>query len=173
MNFLKAEAALRKPTPDYTTAKTAYVNGISLNFDLLTTKYNVNIISGKEITPTAKNDYLNNPAIVPVTATGMTLTRIMLQKYIAMYGWGMHVTWADMRRYHYTDLDPATSQQVYAGFVPPSGTNLFAQNLTKLVYRTRPRYNSEYLYNIPALTAIGAFPTNNDYHTKQCWFSLP
>jgi hypothetical protein len=78
-----------------------------------------------------------------------------------------------MRRYHYTNLDPATGQQVYAGFTPPSGSNLFSQNNGKLVYRTRPRYNSEYLYNIPALTAIGAYPINNDYHTKEMWFSKP
>ena len=76
-------------------------------------------------------------------------------------------------RYHYTNIDPSTGAQVYANFNPPSGTSLHASNLTKLVYRCRPRYNSEYLYNIPALTSIGAYPPGNDYHTKECWFSLP
>jgi len=171
MQFLKAEAHLRKG--ESSLALAAYTNAISLNFDMLVEKYNTNIPAGKEITPANKAAYMANTAVIPSTPSGLTLTRIMLQKYIAMYGWGMHNTWADMRRYHYTDIDPATGQQVYAGFTPPSGTSLFPQNLGKLVYRTRPRYNSEYLYNIPALTGIGAYPVNNDYHTKETWFSKP
>jgi Starch-binding associating with outer membrane len=177
MQFLKAEALIRKT--DYANAKIAYVNGISLNFDMLATNYNVNIPVGKDINAGNKAAYLANPAVVPVSpdATNMTLTKVMLQKYIAMYAWGIHDTWADMRRYHYSDIDPATGQQVYAGFKVPSGADLFSgstgSNNGKLVYRTRPRYNSEYLYNIPALTLIGAYPVGNDYHTKKCWFSEP
>ncbi len=169
MLFLKAEAALRKG--DKATSLTAYTTAISLNFDMLSTKYSTNIIAGKEITVANKEAYMTNPAVIPATSAGMTLTRIMLQKYIAMYAWGVHNVWADMRRFHYTDLDPATSLQVYAGFVPPSGTSLYTNNGGKLVYRTRPRYNSEYLYNIPELTRIGAL--NNDYHTKKMWFTEP
>jgi len=99
-----------------------------------------------------------------------------------MYAWGVHETWVDMRRFHYSDIDPATSQQVYAGFKVPTGPSTaggdlysgsIGSNNGKLVYRTRPRYNSEYLYNIPALTSIGAYPVGNDYHTKECWFSKP
>jgi hypothetical protein len=173
IQFLKAEALIRKA--DYTNAKTAYVNGISLNFDMLLANYNVNIPAGKEINAANKAAYLANPIIVPdaPTAATMTRTKVMLQKYIAMYAWGVHNVWADMRRYHYTDIDPATSAQVYANFTPPAGTSLFSQNLGKLVYRARPRYNSEYLYNIPSLTAIGAYPVGNAYHTKETWFSLP
>lgn len=171
MQFIKAEAYLRKA--DKPNALIAYINGISLNFDMLTTKYAVNIPVGKEITAANKAAYLANTNIVPATAAGLTRTRIMMQKYIAMYAWGTQDVWVDMRRYHYTDLDPETGAQVYAGFTPPSGTNLHATNLGKLVYRCRPRYNSEYLYNIPSLTAIGAYPVGNDYHTKECWFSKP
>jgi hypothetical protein len=171
MQFLLAEAYLRKGNPG--ASLTAYTNAISLNFDMLTTKYTALIPSGREILPADKAAYLSNTAIVPASPAGMTLTRIMLQKYIAMYAWGVHPVWADMRRYHYTDLDPATGQQVYVGFTPPSGSNLHATNLGKLVYRCRPRYNSEYLYNIPSLTSIGAYPPGNDYHTKETWFSKP
>ncbi len=171
MQFLLAEAYLRKGNSG--ASLTAYTNAISLNFDMLTTKYSVLIPVGMEITPASKAAYLANPAIVPASPAGMTLTRIMMQKYIAMYAWGVHVVWADMRRYHYTDLDPATGLQVYPGFTPPSGSSLHASNLGKLVYRCRPRYNSEYLYNIPSLTSIGAYPPGNDYHTKECWFSKP
>ncbi len=171
MQFLKAEASLRKG--DNATALAAYINGISLNFDMLSTKYTVLIPSGMEITAANKAAYLASTAIVPSSPAGLTLTRILLQKYIAQYAWGVQVTWADMRRFHYTDLDPATGSQVYVGFTPPSGATLFSQNNGKLVYRCRPRYNSEYLYDIPSLTAIGAYPVGNDYHTKECWFSKP
>ncbi|MEI9810547.1 MAG: SusD/RagB family nutrient-binding outer membrane lipoprotein [Bacteroidota bacterium] len=178
MQFLKAEAAVRKNDPN--TAKTAYVNGISLNFDMLTSLYNTNVPAAKLLDATKKADYMNNEAIVPAAASGVTLTRILLQKYIAMYGWGFQEAWADLRRYHYNkDLDAATTRPVFAGFNVPTTSELFAgpngsgSNNGKLVQRTRPRYNSEYLYNIPALTSIGAYPTGNDYHTKECWFSQP
>jgi hypothetical protein len=52
-----------------------------------------------------------------------------------------------------------------------TGIDLFLNNNGKLVYRARPRYNSEYLYNIPELTRIGALAL--DYHTVEQWFSKP
>jgi hypothetical protein len=91
----------------------------------------------------------------------------MLQKYIALYGYGILETWVDMRRYHYTDQENGV--QVYADFVPPSGIDLFVNNNNKLVYRARPRFNSEYLYNVKELERIGAIAL--DYHTKEQWFS--
>lgn len=166
VQFMKAEALLRKG--DNANALIAYQNGISLNFDMLTTTYSANVPSARLITASTKANYLANPLVVP-SSSNLTLTHIMLQKYIALYGWGMHETWVDMRRYHYVDLDPVTGKQVYADFIPPSGNDLHPNNATKLVYRTRPRYNSEYLYNIEALTKVGAI--NLDYHTYECWFS--
>ena len=88
-----------------------------------------------------------------------------------MYGYGLVETWMDLRRFHYTDLDPATGNQVYADFTPPSGIDLFLNNNGKLVYRARPRYNSEYLYNVAALTLIGALEL--DFHTKEQWITQP
>jgi hypothetical protein len=67
-----------------------------------------------------------------------------------------------MRRYHYDPL-------VYAGFTLPSP--LFSLNNGIPAYRARPRYNSEYVWNIKALEAIGA--TATDYHTEELWFSTP
>ncbi|MEO6547790.1 MAG: SusD/RagB family nutrient-binding outer membrane lipoprotein [Ferruginibacter sp.] len=168
MQFIIAEAAYRKG--DFATSHAAYKNGISLNFDMLTTTYPQNIPAGNEITPATKDAYLLNTAIVPPTAGELTLTHIMLQKYIALYGWGVQQTWTDMRKYHYIDPDPATGGQVYANFTLPSGVNLIATNNGKPVYRARPRYNSEYLYDVPELTRIGAYQ-NNDYTTYEMWFS--
>lgn len=167
MQFDIAEAAYRKG--DKALALSAYKNAISLNFDMLTTTYPQNIQAAKVITPAIKVAYLANPAIVP-TPSELTLSQIMLQKYIALYGWGVQQTWTDMRKFHYIDPDPSTGQQVYAGFTPPSGPNLISTNNGKAVYRARPRFNSEYLYNVPELTRIGAYQ-NLDYNTYEMWFS--
>ncbi|MBL0182816.1 MAG: SusD/RagB family nutrient-binding outer membrane lipoprotein [Chitinophagaceae bacterium] len=169
MQFIVAEAAYLKG--DKTTALFAYSNGISLNFDMLTTTYPQNIPAVYAITPATKTAYLTNTLVVPGVATNLTLSQIMLQKYIALYGWGVQLTWTDMRKYHYRDPDPVTGVQVYAGFAPPSGTNLISTNNGQWVFRCRPRYNSEYLYNIPELTRIGAL--NLDYNTYRPWFALP
>jgi hypothetical protein len=176
MQFILAEAYLRKG--DATSALAAYTNGISLNFDMLSNNYALNVPAGNVITPVAKAAYLTSTAVVPSSPSGLTLTMIMLQKYIALYGWGVQETWTDMRRYHYTDSDPATGAQVYAGFTPPSGSSLFPNNNGKLVYRARMRYNSEYLYDIPSLMQVGAVSDMLgtqvlDYHTKPTWFSQP
>lgn len=173
MQFVIAEAAMKKG--DKATALTAYTNAISLNFDMLTTTYSFKVPPSRVITPAMKTAYMSNTAVVPASSSNLTLTHIMLQKYIALFGWGTHQTWIDMRKYHYNkDLDPATTKPVYVDFVTPptSPINyLVSTNLGKLVYRCRPRYNSEYLYNIPELTRIGAI--NTDYNTYECWFSQP
>jgi len=166
MQFIIAEASYRKG--DKATALAAYTNGISLHFDMLANQYAFNVPSYALITPITKSTYLSNPNVVPTNPGSLTLTQIMLQKYIALYGWGVHETWADMRRFHYTDIDPVTGAQVYADFVPGGGT-LYINNNGKYVYRARPRYNSEYLYDIPSLQKVGAL--NLDYHTYECWFS--
>lgn len=167
IQFMKAEAAFRKG--DKALALTAYTNGINLSFELLRTDYEGRIPAALKITDATKTAYMSNPAVVPTTAAALTLSQIMLQKYIALYGYGFNETWTDLRRFHYLDLDPATGKQVYAGFTIPATLNVF--NAGKLPYRCRPRYNSEYLYNIPALQSIGALAS--DYHTKEQWFTLP
>jgi hypothetical protein len=164
--FMKAEAFYRKGQKD--NAREAYITAISLHFDLLTSTYNASVPTARQITPAMKAAYLADTRVVP-TAANLTLSHIMLQKYIAMYGYGIIETWVDMRRYHYTDSEPNVPGQVYADFTPPSGSDLFVNNQNKLVYRARPRYNSEYLYNVPELERIGA--TALDYHTVEQWFS--
>jgi hypothetical protein len=169
MQFIVAEAAFKKD--DKATALAAYRNAISLNFDMLTNDYPQNIPAGRQITPAVKAAYLANPAVVPETPASLTLSQIMLQKYTSLYIWGTLQTWTDMRKYHYNeDLDPITGKPVYADFTPPTGLNLISTNNGKLTYRMRPRYNSEYLYNVPELTRIGAL--NADYNTYEMWFSM-
>jgi hypothetical protein len=164
IQFMKAEAAYKKN--DKATALAAYKQGISLHFDLLTTDYNLGIPAGDEITPAKKDAYLNNLTVVPAAEADLTLSKIMLQKYIALFGIGVSEVWTDMRRYHYTDADPVvTSTQVYADFVLPE---LFADNLGEPVYRVYPRFNSETVWNIEELKRIGADKDN--FHTTKPWF---
>jgi hypothetical protein len=169
VQFMKAEAYYRKG--DKANARAAYINGINLNFDLLTQpEYEQSVPASRRLTPAARANYLASPVVVPA-AQDLTLSHIMLQKYIALYGYGAIETWTDMMRYHYTDSEPGVPGQVYADFAPPTGNDLFLNNNGKWVYRARPRYNSEYLYNVEELSRLGALDL--DYHTKEQWFSKP
>jgi hypothetical protein len=173
MHFLKAEAAFLKG--DRATALTAYREGIRQNFlMLMSADYNVNIPVGMELTNAVLTTYLNNPAIVPSSANNLTLSMIMLQKYISLFVHGTFETWVDMRRYHYTDADPSGTGQVYADFVLPSGADLFQDNMGEPIWRYYPRFNSEYVWNILELQRIGATALN--YHAnpqEKIWFALP
>lgn len=180
IQFMKAEAAYRIGQKQ--TAYNAYREGIKLHFDLLMADYNVNVPAANVITPAIRDAYLANPAVVPVSFTNLTLSQIMLQKYIALWGHGALETWVDMRRFHYTDQDPTGGNpgvQVYTNFNPPTVPippstipDIFSpDNGGKLVYRIRPRFNSEYIWNINELIRIGALGL--DYHTKRMWFSEP
>lgn len=156
MQFIKAEAALKKG--NHAMALDAYTKGINAHFDFVNSqKNNVNIPS---ITAAERLAYLANPAIVPTVATNLTITHIMLQKYIALWGYGHIETWVDLRKFNY---DPA----IFTGFTLPA--TIFTDNNGKTVQRIRPRYNSEYVWNIDALKAIGGFDI--DFHTKKIWIT--
>lgn len=167
MQFIKAEAAYRMG--DKATALTAYKNGISSHIDFVNARNSDNGQTPVQITAAEKNAFLASPEIVPATAAGLTLSHIMSQKYIAQWGWGHNETWMDMRRYHYTDVDPASGKQVFMGFTPP--TNLYVDNGGKVAQRIRPRYNSEYVWNRASLEVIGGLSL--DYHTKPLWITQP
>ena len=168
IQFLKAEALYRKA--DKAGARIAYANGISLSIDMLNNDYSSAVPVARLITPAMKATFLANPLLVPSLAN-FNLSHIMLQKFIALYGYGFMETWADLRRFHYLDFEAGTTRQVYTDFAPPALAELFANNNQKYIYRVRPRYNSEFLYNIDALTVIGALAL--DFHTKEQWFSQP
>ncbi|MGB4775420.1 MAG: RagB/SusD family nutrient uptake outer membrane protein [Daejeonella sp.] len=166
LQFIKAEAAYK--LGDMTTALAAYKNGISAHIDFVNARNSDNVQRPTQISAAEKSTFMASTAIVP-TAANLTLSHIMCQKYIAQWGWGHLETWMDMRRYHYTDLDPITGNQVFLGFTPP--TSLYEDNGGKLVQRLRPRYNSEYVWNLPNLKLIGADAT--DYQTKPLWITQP
>ena len=170
MQFIKAEAAFRKG--DFGTAHTAYLAGINGHFDFINRNYgavrgNSTIFNGSPISTASRNSYLASANVR--SQAQLRITDIMLQKYIALWGWGFLETWVDLRRFHYLDLDPATGQQVYVNFAFP--TSFFPNNLNKPVQRVRPRFNSEYVWNLEELKRFGGDQT--DYHTYEMWFSKP
>jgi len=167
--FIKAEAYFRKG--DKANALAAYTAGINAHFDFINRssfpRANGLIYKQNPISDAERSAYLTGKNIKR-SAAALTLSDIMLQKYIALWGWGFYETWVDMRRYHYVDPDPETGLPVYRGFSLPSP--LAQENLNKPAYRARPRYNSEYVWNREELLRIGAL--NVDYHTYEIWFSI-
>jgi hypothetical protein len=177
MQFLKAEAAFRKG--DKPTAFTAYRAGINGHFDFINRNYGTYrgpapvIYNGAQISTAERTAYLASLNVKqdPIT---LTISDIMLQKYIALWGWGWVETWVDLRRYEYNvQIDPVTTLPVYRNFLLPNqvGSTFFADNLNKPAYRVRPRYNSEYVWNLEELKRFGG--EKADYHTYKPWFVLP
>jgi hypothetical protein len=164
VQFIKAEAALKMG--DQATALAAYKNGISSHIDFVNARNLDANGSPTQISAAEKSAFLADPNIVPAV---LTISHIMSQKYIAEWGWGHNELWMDMRRYHYTDIDPVSGTEVFRGFAPP--TNLYVDNGGKIVQRIRPRFNSEYVWNRAGLDVIGGLAL--DYHTVPLWITQP
>ena len=148
----------------------------------------------------AANEYLDGPFVNGLDIADFTLSHIMMQKWVALYPWGAPEAWTDMRKYHYDiaytgeypssgngwdlskvdqkwDTDPS---KVFKGFYlyPAQVThrrgtwNTF--NEGSPCYRIRPRYNSEYMWNKPALETLR--PISGMAPNYQCsipWFAYP
>ncbi|GGK72864.1 SusD/RagB family nutrient-binding outer membrane lipoprotein [Rufibacter glacialis] len=166
LQFIKAEAALK--LGNKTTALAAYRNGVEKHMDFV---YSLGTAAEKATFDQRKTAYLANPELFP-SANNLTLGHILMQKYVAQWGWGFIETWSDLRRYDYnvaTEVDPksGTARPVFAGYeLPPI---YFGENGDQPAQRVRPRYNSEYIWNRAALAKIGAL--ENNYHVKPMWFS--
>lgn len=147
LQFIKAEAAFKKGNKDL--AYSAFKKGVEAHMDYA------------KVAAADKTSYIASAAI-PQSAAALTLSDIMLQKYIALWVHGALETWVDMRRYDYNN-------QIYKGFTLPNP--YYIDNSGKPVYRLRPRYNSEYVWNLDALKKIGGdLP---DFHTTKLWFLQP
>ncbi|WP_439882067.1 SusD/RagB family nutrient-binding outer membrane lipoprotein [Pontibacter sp. MBLB2868] len=160
LQFIKAEAAWIANKKGV--ALDAYRKGVMAHMDFAR-----GYVTDKAMFDQRKAAYLASEELMPNTEAGLTLSKIMLQKYIATWGWGFLDTWSDMRRYHY-DLGNEANP-VYVGFTLPE--ELYPSNQGMPAYRARPRYNSEYMWNKEALEKIGGFDEN--YHTYETWFSKP
>lgn len=159
--FMKAEALFRKNNNvGNSAALAAYREGVGASLDFVSNPpTGTSIVSvNNSISATARAAYLSSAAVAQ-TPANLKMSDIMQQKYIASFVYGNLETWVDMRRFKY-------DTNVYQGFVMPAA--LYITNNGKLAYRIRPRYNSEYVWNVEALNTIGALAL--DYHTKEPWF---
>lgn len=160
IQFAKAEAAFVKSNSAL--AHEAYLNGIRGHMafvnNILTSWAGTPVITNAEITA-----YLASSEVAPNPGE-LTLQDIMLQKYIAQWGWAAIEAWSDLRKYDY-------STNIFKYYYVPTITELWPDNKGKLAHRVRPRYNSEYVWNKGTLEKFGALEL--DYHTQKMWFSLP
>lgn len=150
----------------------------------------------------AAQEYLNGPFVAGVTVNDLTLSHIMMQKFVALYSWGSLATWVDMRKVFYdvnytgeypyngngwnrTELDQKMDDdptKVYQGFyLHPArveGKKTMYSDTYNLegspCFRIRPRYNSEYMWNKPSLRSLRPISGMTPYY--QCsipWFCYP
>ncbi len=159
IQFIKAEAAFRDNNKAL--AYEAYRKGILAHID-----YVSNL--GPAITNSARDAYMLSASVKQSAAT-LTLKDIMLQKFISMWGYGFVETWCDLRKYNYNEGDSKGNNPYFGYFIFPK--NFFADNGGKPAQRYRPRYNSEYIWNLDALKKVGG--DQPDYHTYKMWFSQP
>lgn len=145
-------------------------------------------------------EYIAGPYVEGMTEDELTLSHVMLQKFVAMFPWGSTENWVDLRKYHYDikysgeypslnngwtlstmdhkwDTDPT---KVYKGLymapmqVENRRSKYDEENHGSPCYRIRPRYNSEYMWNKPALDALK--PIGGREENYQCsipWFAYP
>lgn len=207
MQFIKAEAYWKKG--DIAAAYEAFKTGVSASMDMVE-KYihpaaDGDVGNGDKISPAAfrtlANEYLAGPYVNGLGASNLTLSHIMMQKYVALYPWGAQEVWVDLRKYlydlanvtisnglpsggydileayHKSNEDPT---RIYKGFFLPSaqvqtrGSQLYVDNEGAPCFRIRPRYNSEYMWNMPSLQKLA--PIAGDAPNYQCsipWFAIP
>lgn len=148
----------------------------------------------------AAADYLAGPYVAQLPMADFSLSHIMMQKWVALYPWGAPEAWVDMRKYQYDikytgdyptmnngwtattldqkwDTDPT---KVYKGlYLEPAQVQLRKgsyniKNEGSPSYRIRPRFNSEYMWNLGSLDALKPIPgTADNYHTSIPWFAYP
>jgi hypothetical protein len=159
MQFIKAEAGFR--SGNKAIAYQAYLNGISAHIDFVSSL-------GTSISTAQKTAYLTSAAVKQTPET-LTLRDIMLQKYIALWGHGYVETWCDLRKFNYNVGDAAGNNPYLGVFIFPN--SFFPDNGGKPAQRYRPRFNSEYLWNLDALKKVGGDKV--DYHTYPMWFAQP
>ena len=213
LQFIKAEAQYRKnlKSDALATFKAAVAASIKTTATYIVQGTAVKGTNGKQssvigdkisatVFNTLSNNYLNSNYVNNLQLADFELAHIMMQKYVALYPWGLD-TWNDLRRYHY-DLkvgskgipESGTSwsatrtfhkadtdaSRVYKGFylyaadVTNRRTQFVSTNLGSPSYRIRPRYNSEYMWNQKALAGLQPISgLDVNYNTSMLWFCLP
>jgi len=147
-------------------------------------------------------EYEAGPYVDGLSLNDFTLSHIMMQKWVSLYPWGAIEAWVDMRKYHYdinytgdyptkgngwdddryinTKFDD-NPNKVYKGFylgatraIEFRKTLYSVYNQGSPCYRIRPRYNSEYVWNLQKLSDLKPIPgTAPFFHCSIPWFAYP
>ena len=144
--------------------------------------------------------YLDGEYVAQLPMSEFSLSHIMMQKYVALFPWGGLEAWVDMRKYHYdiaytgeyptngNGWNPTLLEQkwdtnpdkVYKGlYLQPADVQgrkgaYNINNEGSPAYRIRPRYNSEYMWNLGSLEKLKPVSgTAENYHTSIPWFAYP
>ena len=164
----------------------------------------VNYHQGDKVTAATFNqiaqEYLNGPYVAGLSLDDFSLSHIMMQKFIALYPWGASEVWVDQRKYMYDikytgeyptfgdGWDKSTinmksdddASKVYKGFylmpanVQNRRTAYNDDNNGSPCFRIRPRYNSEYMWNLNNLEVLKPISGKaNDYQCSIPWFAYP
>ncbi len=150
----------------------------------------------------AAAEYLAGPFVGGLSMDEFSLSHIMMQKFVALYPWGATEAWVDQRKYHYDiaydktmgdgvpgsgngwdinhvdqkmDTDPT---KVYKGYyiyaASLRGYKFNEKNNGSPCYRIRPRFNSEYMWNVPSLETLKPISgTAENYQCSMPWFCYP
>ena len=151
---------------------------------------------------TLADQYLAGPYVGGLGEANLTLSHIMMQKWCALWTWGAMEAWVDLRKYHYdinytgdypkmnngwtsdrliTQKAENRADRIYKGFYLGAARDIEFRNSPFNVlnegspmYRIRPRYNSEYVWNLSKLEALKPISGNADnYHCSIVWFAYP
>ncbi len=152
--FIEAEVYFRKG--DKSSALTAYKEGISSNMEKL------------GVASDAISEFLASSAVAQ-SASELTLSHIMIQKYIALT-YSPEV-WTDMRRCNYCTGSDGTydyDNGIYKGFNRPTYVYETAfPSSDDYIRRYQMAYYERY-YNADKVTDLGVF--DNDYMTTPVWW---
>jgi hypothetical protein len=208
IKFCLAEAYLKKGQQDlaYTAFKEAVKADLAFTAKYLSPGVKGQQVGGDKVTVpvfnTLADEYANGPYVDGLGQDNLTLSHVMMQKWVSLYPWGAIEAWVDMRKYHYdiqytggyptkgngweadrkidqkNDNDPS---KVYKGFYLGAARNIEFRNAVYDInndgspcYRIRPRYNSEYVWNIPSLEKLKPIAgTAPNYQCSIPWFAYP
>lgn len=208
IQFCLAEAYWKKG--DKGSAYTAFKNGVRGDMEF-TKKHIKSGISekrtgGDKMTSAAfqilANDYLASKFVDGLTSGNLTLSHIMMQKWVSLFPWGAMEAWVDLRKNHYdiaytgdfpkkgngwddaryiTHKPESSDNRLYKGFYLGAAKDIEYRNAPFNVendgapcYRIRPRYNSEYVWNLDKLGEIKPIAGNApNYHCSIPWFAYP
>ena len=202
LKFCEAEAYWKKG--DKANALQALKDGVTGHMAFCQRYIYTANVGGDKITAatfrTLADEYLAGPYVAGLTVGDLTLSHIMMQKWVSLYPWGGPEAWVDMRKYHYDiaysgdypkkgdgwEINELTNKwdtnpnKVYKGFylapaqVQHRKSAYNIENDGAPCYRVRPRYNSEYMWNLPSLKLLRPIAGDaDDYHCSIPWFAYP